>query len=127
VTLATVTVVDALAVGSAALVAVTMCVQATAGAVKMTVLPAPGAVMAPTVALPLATPSTLQVTAVLLDPVTAAVNSMDPVVLTRVRTGTGRLTTTGDVTLTKQAALLVPSKLLEVAVTMWLPPPAGAV
>lgn len=65
------TVTEALALAdvSATLVAVTLCVPAVAGAVYRPVEPT-----VPTVELPPAVPSTAHVTAVLLEPVTVAVN-----------------------------------------------------
>lgn len=69
ISLRTVTVALALADVSATLVAVTVCVPVTEGAVYK-----PAAVIVPTLAFPPLTLSTAQVTAVLLEPVTVAVN-----------------------------------------------------
>ena len=92
----------------------------------MTVLPVPESV--PTVALPLAMPSTVQVTAVLVEPVTAAVKAWLPlaarlkVLGVRVTAMTG----TGAATVMTEDALLVVSAAL-VARRVWLPAALGAV
>ena len=92
----------------------------------MMVLPVPESV--PTVALPLAMPSTLQVTAVLVEPVTAAVKAWVPLAARLAELGVRLTATTGTgaATVMEAEALLEASALL-VALRVWLPAAAGAV
>src|SRR6266540_1385266 len=117
----TVTVALAVLVGSALLVAVTVCEPAAAGAVY-----SPVAEMVPTVVLPPATPSTDHCTLVLVVPVTVAVNCFVVFTATLAEVGLMLIATPPLVTVTAAFADLVVSALL-VAVTVCVPAVAGAV
>ena len=83
--------------------------------------------MVPTVALPPATPSTVQATAVLLLPVTVAVMAaVAPAVTLAVPGLSDTATAAGAWTVTVAEALLVLSAAL-VALMVWLPAADGAV
>ena len=90
----------------------------------MTVLPVPESV--PTVALPLAMPSTVQVTAVLVEPVTAEVKAWLPLAARLEALGVRVTAMTGAATVMTEEALLVVSAAL-VARRVWLPAALGAV
>ena len=122
----TVTTTDALLLASATLVAFTVCVPAETGATYVTVLPVP--VTVPTVPLPPATPSTVQVTAVFDEPLTVAVTEAVPPAFRLIALEGVNATPTpaAACTVTDALALLLASTTL-VAVTTSLPALAGAV
>ena len=90
----------------------------------MTVLPVP--VRVPVVVLPLATPSTVQLTVVVEVPVTAAVRDRVPALAKVVAPGV-RVTWTGAWTvMTEEPEPLSMAEVVAVAVRVWEPAAAGA-